>query len=1052
MIRHSKIIGRHALFVTVEVLAVVAVLLACAGGMVASRLRTGPMDVSFARGYIESALQNKERGTYATISSAKLEWPDLQGPLILDVQEMKFFNRGGRVIMSMEDATLKLSRGALLIGRIAPVGLVLDKPEVRLVRRESGGLSIGFGARRPSSPDEKATPTEEQKAFTARILQYVARPGHVADKNEPLATLETFEIHEAHIRVEDRKTGTSFQLPSADFIFKAREEGLTASFYESFRPVGMQASFVKADLLIPWDAKNVYFKTVIQNFDANRLAGGKVDDSIQGPRQSAFISAELVAIFDGDLNPQHMRLLAKSQSGHFMLPGYYSQALPYRDLSIKALYNGAQKKLKVTDSQATVRGVILKMNAELTRKDDVISGPVMASINELAQEKIKPLWPDLLKKEKARRWITEKISGVTYKNLYGAVKLSLEKGEEGWDTNISDVHAGFDFENMNVDYRPSMIPVSNGRGKGVFDLQKDTLRVEVASAKIGGLQSGKSIFEIGNLVKEGPGTVALDLNINGPLAAGLDYLSKEPIELKNDFDRARMQGDIDVNVKLNLPTTEDLPVEDVKVEGTGKISNALIPGVMNRFDVTGGPFAITVKDNEFTLKGSGKIEGEDITLDYREFLHSEGKPYTSRITAQLQAGAALQNKLGMDLTDFVQGALPVDMNYTQYANDTSQADLKINLTPVQLIIAPFNYRKEADIKANASLTAKIEQGILKGVSGFKINAPGFTLDETKLSFSQKTAETKLARAEIGHFKIGDSQGRLDVSTDNATGGYKVTMNADYFNLRPYIEDKKSEPGPHPPLDLSLKVQRAGMSNDIIFGPTSIALERNALGNFNRFEFSSDTGRGLVEIAYKPDGEGRRSFNMTAADAGAALRAFDVYENMRGGALKIEAMPISGPQDRNLAGRAEIRDFTIVHAPTLARLLGALSLPGVLSLLNDEGLSFSKLQADTRWVFREPDSLITFKDGRTSGNAVGFTFDGSFDLATDTIDVEGTIVPLSEVNKIISKIPLVGDILTGGSSSVFAATYTIRGPSENPDVMVNPLAVLAPGILRRILFE
>ena len=57
-----------------------------------------------------------------------------------------------------------------------------------------------------------------------------------------------------------------------------------------------------------------------------------------------------------------------------------------------------------------------------------------------------------------------------------------------------------------------------------------------------------------------------------------------------------------------------------------------------------------------------------------------------------------------------------------------------------------------------------------------------------------------------------------------------------------------------------------------------------------------------------------------------------------------------------------------------------------------------------------------------------------------------------LNKVIGSIPIVGDILTGGSGGVFAATYSVKGPSENPEISANPLSVLTPGILRRILWE
>ncbi len=130
----------------------------------------------------------------------------------------------------------------------------------------------------------------------------------------------------------------------------------------------------------------------------------------------------------------------------------------------------------------------------------------------------------------------------------------------------------------------------------------------------------------------------------------------------------------------------------------------------------------------------------------------------------------------------------------------------------------------------------------------------------------------------------------------------------------------------------------------------------------------------------------------------------------------------------------------------------MSLSGIGEALSGDGLEFEKLEADFLWVYRPQGSLLKIKEGRTSGNALGVLFEGEFDNARRFIDVSGTIVPMSLVNEIIGSIPLVGDILTGGSGGVFAATYKIKGLSDDPNLSVNPLSVLTSGIVRRVLFE
>jgi hypothetical protein len=97
-------------------------------------------------------------------------------------------------------------------------------------------------------------------------------------------------------------------------------------------------------------------------------------------------------------------------------------------------------------------------------------------------------------------------------------------------------------------------------------------------------------------------------------------------------------------------------------------------------------------------------------------------------------------------------------------------------------------------------------------------------------------------------------------------------------------------------------------------------------------------------------------------------------------------------------------------------------------------------------------VIGLKDGGTSGSSLGLAFEGRIDLWNNLYDLDGTIIPISDFSKLISKIPLLGDILTAGGEGFIAATYKVKGPMDKPEVTVNPLSVLAPGILRKIFFE
>ena len=88
--------------------------------------------------------------------------------------------------------------------------------------------------------------------------------------------------------------------------------------------------------------------------------------------------------------------------------------------------------------------------------------------------------------------------------------------------------------------------------------------------------------------------------------------------------------------------------------------------------------------------------------------------------------------------------------------------------------------------------------------------------------------------------------------------------------------------------------------------------------------------------------------------------------------------------------------------------------------------------------------------RVYGTSLGITTQGEVDLGRGWIDVEGTVVPAYFLNRILGAIPIIGNILTGGEGEgLIAFTYEVEGPSDDPEVSVNPLAALTPGFLRGI---
>ena len=71
---------------------------------------------------------------------------------------------------------------------------------------------------------------------------------------------------------------------------------------------------------------------------------------------------------------------------------------------------------------------------------------------------------------------------------------------------------------------------------------------------------------------------------------------------------------------------------------------------------------------------------------------------------------------------------------------------------------------------------------------------------------------------------------------------------------------------------------------------------------------------------------------------------------------------------------------------------------------------------------------------------------------DLISLRGTLVPATTINRTISSIPLLGDILVGKKvgEGVFGVSFKIKGPPNKLKTTVNPVKTLTPRFITRTL--
>jgi len=181
------------------------------------------------------------------------------------------------------------------------------------------------------------------------------------------------------------------------------------------------------------------------------------------------------------------------------------------------------------------------------------------------------------------------------------------------------------------------------------------------------------------------------------------------------------------------------------------------------------------------------------------------------------------------------------------------------------------------------------------------------------------------------------------------------------------------------------------------------------------------------------------------DLGAAMKLLDIGDNVVGGRITVTGQMTDSGGKRTLRGHIEGEDYSVVRAPIMARLLALPSLTGVASTLAGSGLPFMTLRGD----FAYGGGRITLDRLLAYGESLGITANGWIDVDNDRVELQGTVAPAYALNGIIGNVPIIGPLLGGGSQGLLAANYRVSGSSADPDVTVNPLSALAPGILRQL---
>ena len=175
------------------------------------------------------------------------------------------------------------------------------------------------------------------------------------------------------------------------------------------------------------------------------------------------------------------------------------------------------------------------------------------------------------------------------------------------------------------------------------------------------------------------------------------------------------------------------------------------------------------------------------------------------------------------------------------------------------------------------------------------------------------------------------------------------------------------------------------------------------GKFVKITSKGDFGgNNYLDISMKKDQNSNRKYLEIYSDlTRPLLTEYNFFNGLSGGKLLFTSV-IDGSKSNS---KLKIENFKVINAPGVIKLLSLADLGGLADLAEGEGLSFDVLEID----MEKNKKFLKLNEILALGPSISVLMEGYQDENGIT-SLKGTLVPAKTLNKMISKIPVIGNIV------------------------------------------
>ena len=757
--------------------------------------------------------------------------------------------------------------------------------------------------------------------------------------------------------------------------------------------------------------------------------------------------------------------LLRASEGSFGAEEFNVPAIALDELYATGRILPHRGEVELADFKLRAGGAEVSLSGNLVAGVQPASTRLEGTLSPMPLNTLKALWPKAIAPG-AREWVGERVHrasilGGKFRLLTGD-HMSPDQKVGTQEDQLSFVMDATDLEMQVIDDLPPLaVPRATTR------IENDGLEVIMPEASIV-LAPDRSVpfkdgrFTAVDIMSEVP-VGEIVFTSQPTLGSVIELLERSPLTILEEtgLPREGIEGKVDATVKIGLPLLAELPASSVKVEAKAKITDGRINKFLGTYQVQSASFDLDVSEKAAGANGQMLVNGVLAKLSWQRIFDAPlDKQPPLRMTASLDNTD--RNQLGLDINDIVQGVVPIELTVGRGAGDQQTVRLHADLTNADLILQNVAWRKPPGRAATLQFDVAKGKTYKTELQNFKVAGDDIAIE----GWAAIDAENRLREFYFPDFSLNvitrmEVQGVLDKNNI-----WKVKASGPTFDGRDFFRSlfslgQLSENAPKP------KNPRDGIDLEAeigtVIGHSEVSLRGLKMKLGKRGEkLTALEARGTLDggkpfaVLLRQDAGQPRKLVADSTDAGQAFKLIDFYPNIQGGRVQLE-VNLDGKGAAEKTGFLWVENFRILGDPVVSEVFS--NADEGRPAIDGAGAPGSRGKRVTREVFEFNSMRVPFSVGygqfvmsdlQLRGPMLGASIRGKVDFKMRRVNLGGTYVPLQGLNSALCEIPLFGQIITGPKcEGISGMTFAIQGPMDRPEVIVNPLSMLAPGIFRDI---